>query len=57
MGGSTARERAKGGTPLVHAFIRGSAIDPDRYWWPVHGPRRTDEIAKSPRGRLFAAYE
>jgi uncharacterized protein (DUF362 family) len=44
-------------TPLVHAFIWGSAFYHDRYWWPVHGTRRMDEIAKSPWGRLFAAYE
>jgi hypothetical protein len=27
------------------------------YRWPVHGTQRMDEIAKSPRGRLFAAHE
>ncbi len=44
-------------TPLVHAFIWGSATYHDRYWWPVHGTRRMAEIAKSPWGQLFAAYE
>ncbi len=44
-------------TPLVHAFIWGSAFYHDRYWWPVHGTRRMAEIAKSPWGQLFAAYE
>jgi uncharacterized protein (DUF362 family) len=44
-------------TPLVHAFIWGSAFYHDRYWWPVHGTRRMNEIAKSPWGRLFAAYD
>jgi len=44
-------------TPLVHAFIFGSAMYHDRYWWPVHGRRRMAEIARSPWGRLFEAYE
>jgi uncharacterized protein (DUF362 family) len=44
-------------TPLVHAFIWGSATYHDHYWWPVHGTKRMAEIAKSPWGRLFQAYE
>ena len=44
-------------TPLVHAFIWGSAVYHDRYWWPVHGRRRMAEIATTPWGRLFEAYE
>jgi uncharacterized protein (DUF362 family) len=44
-------------TPLVHAFIFGSAVYHDRYWWPVHGRRRMARIAQTPWGRLFEAYE
>ena len=44
-------------TPLVHAFIWGSAAYHDHYWWPVYGMKRMAEIAKSPWGRLFQAYE
>jgi len=44
-------------TPLVHAFIWGSSLYHDRYWWPVHGKRRMADIAKTPWGRLFEAYE
>jgi len=44
-------------TPLVHAFIWGSATYHDRYWWPVHGKPRMAEIASTPWGRLFEAYE
>jgi uncharacterized protein (DUF362 family) len=44
-------------TPLVHAFIWGSAAYHDHYWWPVYGTKRMAEIAKSPWGRLFQAYE
>jgi uncharacterized protein (DUF362 family) len=44
-------------TPLVHAFIWGSAAYHDRYWWPVHGQKRMKEIATTPWGRLFESYE
>jgi uncharacterized protein (DUF362 family) len=44
-------------TPLVHAFIWGSAFYHDRYWWPVHGTRRMKDIAQTDWGRLFHAYE
>jgi uncharacterized protein (DUF362 family) len=44
-------------TPLVHAFIWGSSVYHDRYWWPVHGLRRMAEIRATPWGRLFEAYE
>jgi uncharacterized protein (DUF362 family) len=44
-------------TPLVHAFIWGSSVYHDRYWWPVHGRRRMAEVATTPWGRLFEAYE
>ena len=44
-------------TPLVHAFIWGSSVYHDQYWWPVHGRRRMAEIATTPWGRLFEAYE
>ncbi len=44
-------------TPLVHAFIWGSSAYHDRYWWPVHGKPRMAEIATTPWGRLFEAYE
>ena len=44
-------------TPLVHAFIWGSSVYHDRYWWPAYGRRRMAEIARTPWGRLFEAYE
>ncbi|HEX9188063.1 MAG TPA: DUF362 domain-containing protein [Vicinamibacteria bacterium] len=44
-------------TPLVHAFIWGSAHYHDHYWWPVHGKKRMAEVAITPWGRLFEAYE
>jgi uncharacterized protein (DUF362 family) len=44
-------------TPLVHAFIWGSAVYHDHYWWPAYGKRRMAEIARTPWGRLFEAYE
>jgi len=44
-------------TPLVHAFIWGSSVYHDRYWWPVFGKKRMADIATTPWGRLFAAYE
>jgi uncharacterized protein (DUF362 family) len=44
-------------TPLVHAFIWGSALYHDRYWWPVHGRKRMASIAETPWGRLFESYE
>lgn len=44
-------------TPLVHAFIWGSSVYHDRYWWPTHGRSRMAEVAKTPWGRLFEAYE
>ena len=37
-------------TPLVHAFIWGSSVYHDRYWWPVHGRRRMAEVATTPVG-------
>ena len=44
-------------TPLVHAFIWGSAAYHDHFWWPVHGTKRMAEIAKTGWGQLFQAYE
>ena len=44
-------------TPLVHAFIWGSAFYHDHYWWPTHGTRRMAAIAESPWARLFQKYE
>jgi uncharacterized protein (DUF362 family) len=44
-------------TPLVHAFIWGSAFYHDRYWWPVHGTQRMAEVARTPWGQLFQKYE
>ena len=41
----------------MHAFIWGSAAYHDHYWWPVYGMKRMAEIAKSPWGQLFQAYE
>jgi len=44
-------------TPLVHAFIWGSSVYHDRYWWPAYGKRRMAEMARTPWGQLFEAYE
>jgi uncharacterized protein (DUF362 family) len=44
-------------TPLVHLFSWASGFYFDRYWWPAHGRRRMAELAGTPWGRLFAAYE
>jgi len=44
-------------TPLVHVFSWASGFYFDRYWWPVYGRRRMAEIASTPWGRLFQAYE
>ena len=44
-------------TPLVHVFSWASGFYFDRYWWPVYGRRRMAEMAQTPWGRLFAAYE
>jgi uncharacterized protein (DUF362 family) len=44
-------------TPLVHAFIWASAVYHDRYWWPAYGKRRMAEVAGTPWGRMFEAYE
>ena len=44
-------------TPLVHAFIWGSATYHDQYWWPVHGRKRMKGIAGTPWGQLFESYE
>ena len=41
----------------MHAFIWGSSIYHDRYWWPAYGKRRMAEMARTPWGRLFEAYE
>jgi uncharacterized protein (DUF362 family) len=44
-------------TPLVHVFSWASGFYFDRYWWPAHGKRRMTQIASTPWGRLFAAYD
>jgi len=44
-------------TPLVHVFSWASGFYFDRYWWPAYGKRRMRDIAPTPWGRLFAAYE
>jgi uncharacterized protein (DUF362 family) len=44
-------------TPLVHVFSWASGFYFDRYWWPAHGRRRMAELARTPWGRLFEAYE
>lgn len=44
-------------TPLVHAFVWGSSMYHDHYWWPVHGTRRMAAMAQTPWGRLFQKYE
>ena len=45
-------------TPIVYAFILGSAVYHDHVWYPLRGRRAVAEwLAGSPWGRLFAAYE
>lgn len=45
-------------TPIVYAFIFGSAIYHDRIWYPLRGRKVVAEwLRTSPWGRLFAAYE
>jgi uncharacterized protein (DUF362 family) len=44
-------------TPIVYAFIFGSAIYHDRIWYPLKGKKVVDDwLARSPWGRLFAEY-
>jgi uncharacterized protein (DUF362 family) len=45
-------------TPLVYAFVLGSYLYHDWYWWPVRGRRITKSIRRDdPWGRLFETYE
>jgi uncharacterized protein (DUF362 family) len=45
-------------TPLVYAFIFGSAIYHDRLWYPLRGRKvATRWLRHTPWGRLFAHYE
>ncbi len=45
-------------TPLVYAFVLGSYLYHDWYWWPVRGRRITKGIRRDdPWGRLFETYE
>jgi len=51
-------ERLMFHTPLVYAFIFGSALYHDYIWYPFAGRRIVDDwLANSPWGRLFAGYQ
>ncbi len=44
-------------TPIVYAFIVGSAVYHDHIWYPFAGKKVVDDwLANSPWGRLFASY-
>jgi len=43
-------------TPLVWAFILGSAVYHDYFWYPFVAPRRMEAAKRSEWGQLFAAY-
>jgi hypothetical protein len=45
-------------TPAVYAFILGSYLYHDWYWWPVRGRRIARRIhQQDPWGQLFQTYE
>jgi hypothetical protein len=45
-------------TPLVYAFIVGSALYHDRFWYPMYGRKVVNDwLANSEWGRLFATYQ
>ena len=44
-------------TPIVWAFIIGSALYHDYFWYPLIGKKRMAKVADSEWGRLFAQYE
>jgi uncharacterized protein (DUF362 family) len=44
-------------TPIVYAFIVGSALYHDHWWYPLHGKKVVRRwLDESPWGRLFADY-
>lgn len=45
-------------TPLVNAFIFGSAVYHDNLWFPMHGRKVVRQwLEQTPWGRLFADYK
>ena len=44
-------------SPLVYAFIFGSALYHDYIWWPTEGKRRMKTIADSQWSKLFESYK
>ena len=45
-------------TPIVYAFIVGSALYHDRLWYPLVGRKTVNDwLTNSPWGRLFADYQ
>lgn len=44
-------------SPLVYAFIFGSALYHDYIWWPIEGKRRMKTIADSQWYKLFESYK
>jgi len=51
-------ERLMFHTPMVYAFIVGSAVYHDWIWYPLRGRKVVEAwLAESPWGRLFAGYE
>jgi len=43
-------------TPLVYAFVAGSFVYHDHFWYPTEGKRRVKKWMKTPWGRLFDSY-
>jgi uncharacterized protein (DUF362 family) len=43
-------------TSMVQAFVTGSDVYHDRWWWPAHGRRIYEEWRKGKWGRLFERY-
>ncbi len=45
-------------TPIVYAFILGSAVYHDRFWYPLRGSKTVRTwLEQSPWGRLFEQYQ
>lgn len=43
-------------TSMVQAFVTGSDVYHDRYWWPMHGTAIFEQWRKGKWGRLFEKY-
>ena len=43
-------------TSMVQAFVTGSDVYHDHWWWPIHGKRRYEEWLGTKWGRLFERY-